>query len=333
MRVSVVMNPRAGNINLKLVESKIREALFRCELKFYFSDSFERLNAFVKEEIEKQTSAFLICGGDGTVNATLQCMIQNQMDQQPLPPICLISSGTANDLAQEINITRRVDRAARLLFEGVEKKIDLIEVEANGQKKYMLTNGGVGVPALAASKANQLRKFLSQVSEDPEIPELGRQAGRWAQSLVRTTGPMVYSLSLLQTILDWNFDDWKIEVELPNQKSFTTQAPFVLVNNQPTLGKNFLTAPYTAHNDGLVNLLVIESNNRISQIERSLRVFMGNLREQPGVKSLETPEFRIRAKGAQKKITFFGDGEVLFGNVDEVKVKCLKRSIGVMVNS
>lgn len=333
MRVSVIINPKAGSVKLDLLERKIRDALFRCDLHFHLCSDLDDLCKFTKAEIDAGTSSFLICGGDGTVNATLQCMLRHKKAEQnfELPPICLISSGTANDLAHEIDISDRIDQAARLILEGREKKIDLIEVESGSQKKYMLTNGGIGIPALAACKANELRKFLGIMTDDTTKPEWTRRLGGLAQKVVKQAGSTVYSASLLKTISDWNGKDWQLDIEMPGKKPISTIAPFLLVNNQPTIGKKFLTAPYTSHNDGLVNLLMIESKSKLSQLEKVARVYMGNLKEDSTVKSIETSEFKIRSKSAKNKITFFGDGEVLFRDVEEVKVRCLKKSIGVMV--
>lgn len=331
MRISVIINPKAGSLKLELVERKIREALFRCDLEFHMCGSLDELCKFTQNEIKNETSAFLICGGDGTVNATLQCMLRHKKDGLELPPICLVSSGTANDLAHEIDISDRIDQAARLILEGREHKIDVIEIESNNQKKYMLTNGGIGIPAKAAGKANELRKFLSRIANDETQSKWSRKIGGIAQKVVKQAGSTIYSMSLLKTIGEWENKDWQLDIELPGQKPISTKAPFLLVNNQPTIGKKFLTAPYTVHNDGLVNLLMIESDNKLSQLEKVMQVYMGTLKEGASVKSIETPEFKIKSKSSKNKITFFGDGEILFRDVDEVKVRCLKRNIGVMV--
>ncbi len=331
MRVSIIVNPRSGSAKLDLLKQKIEEALFRCDLFFHYCESLDSLCLFVKEEIENETSAFLICGGDGTINATLQCLLRHKPAENELPPICLISSGTANDLAHEIKLTERIDHAARLLFEGREKKIDIIEVEAGNEKKYMITNGGIGIPALAANTANELRKFLNRFAEDPEQTFVNRQLGRLAQKVVKSAGSTIYSMSLLNTVKNWTSRDWALDIEFPDRKSISTSAPFILVNNQPTVGKKFLTAPYTSHDDGQVNVLIIESDNILTRMEKILRVYTGTLEETESVKSLETSEFKIKSRNPKKKITFFGDGEILFQNVDEVKVRCLNKNIGVMV--
>lgn len=331
MRVSVIINPRAGTMKLDLVKRKIREALFRCQLKIHICNSLEGLGDFVETEIHQETSAFIICGGDGTVNATLQCMLKYKLQSAELPPICLVSSGTANDLATEIEISSQIDEAARLLLEGREKKIDLIEVQSGKVKKYMLTNGGIGIPALAACLANQFRSDIADFSEKNSNSILNRQLGKWAQKTIKKVGTLIYSASLLKVMSDWKSGDWQLEIKVPGKNAFTTSAPFILINNQPTIGKTFLTAPYTTHNDGLVNLLIIESSNVLTRLEKILRVYMGWLKESHQVKSIETSEFSVKTKNSQNKITFFGDGEVLFRDVNEVRVRCLKRSISVMV--
>lgn len=331
MRISVIINPLAGQMKLDLVKRKIQEALFRCDLKFHLCDDLEELCAFTKKEITRKTEAFLICGGDGTVNATLQCLMRHKQGQKELPPICLVSSGTANDLAQEMDISQRVDQAARLLLEGRVKKIDLIEVESGSSKKYMLTNGGIGIPALAAEEANVIRQTLRKFIKTTDQNLLTQKVGQWTDQLMKKSGTLIYSASVLKTIKDWKSEDWKLEIQVPGQKSFTTDAPFLLVNNQSRVGQKFLTAPYTSHDDGLVNLLVVESKSKTSQLEKLARVYLGRLRENSEVKSMEQSEFQIRTKSKTKKITFFGDGEILFKDVDEVKIRCFKRNIGIMV--
>jgi len=331
MRISVIINPQAGQMKLDLVKRKIQEALFRCDLKFHLCEDLDALCSFTKKELTRKTEAFLICGGDGTVNATLQCLLRHKQDQKELPPICLVSSGTANDLAQEMDISHRVDQAARLLLEGRVKKIDLIEVESNATKKYMLTNGGIGIPALAAEEANVIRQTLRKFIKSSDHNRAAQKVGQWTDQLMKKSGTLIYSASVLKTIKDWKADDWQLEIQVPGQKSFLTTAPFLLVNNQSRVGQKFLTAPYTAHDDGLVNLLVVESSSKISQLEKLARVYLGKLRESSEVKSMEQSEFRIRTRSKTKKLTFFGDGEILFKNVEEVKIRCFKRNIGIMV--
>ncbi len=330
MRVSVLINPKAGTVKETLIERKIREALFRCDLNFHISRSFESMTDFINDEINKKTDQIVICGGDGTINTSLQLLMKNEINDE-LPPICLIRSGTANDLAHEIGITERIDDAARLILEGKEKKIDIIEISSDSDKKYMLTNGGLGIPAETADKANQLRSMLQQLASDQNRSSLSQIASKYSYKLVKKMGSLVYIAMLLETLRSWEQQNWDLEVELPENKQISSAAPFILVNNQPLLGNNFLTAPYTSNSDGLVNLLMIESKTKISQLHEILKVYQEKLRESDIVKSLEVSHFTIKTLNPDRKINFFGDGEILFRNVSKLNVRCLKQKLTVMV--
>ncbi len=330
MKVSVIVNPRAGSAKMDIIEGKIADALFRCTLRFHFCGDRNSLDEFVASEIKSNTDAFLICGGDGTINSTLQFLMKNKIKNKELPPICLVSSGTANDLAHEMELSHRIDEAARLILEGKEKRIDLIEVESKNEKKYMLTNGGMGIPAIAADQANHFRSLVEMFVQSEQLPKVGRKLGRLLHGSIKKAGTLIYSSTLLNTLKNWDSRNWELEVAIPGRATFMTQAPFLLVNNQPMIGKNFLTSPYTSHNDGLINLLLIESKTLLSQLEKIARVLTGSLRENSQVKSFEVSEFKIRTKNQNRKITFFGDGEILFRDVEEVNVRCLRRSIGIM---
>lgn len=329
MRVSVLINPKAGSVNASLLEEKIREALFRCDLQIHQSTSSQSMETFIIDEVTKKTDHLMVCGGDGTVNATLQVLMKIKSSGHQLPPLCVVRSGTANDLAYEIGISQRIDEAARLILEGKEKKIDVIEISAEGESKYMLTNGGIGIPALTADKANKLRALLQNLAASKEIHPLMRLASSLSYRVVKKLGSAVYSAMLLDTLREWKQKGWNLEVQLPDQK-LKTQAPFVLINNQPSLGKSFVTAPFTTNYDGHVNLLMIESVGKLGQLDKVLQVYQGRLKDGPKVKSYEVPAFSIKVRKG-RKLAFFGDGEILFRDVQELNVQVRKQELSVMV--
>lgn len=55
MRVSVIINPRAGSVNPKLIEAKVSEALFRCELSFCVPHSVKDMATFLNDEMDLKT--------------------------------------------------------------------------------------------------------------------------------------------------------------------------------------------------------------------------------------------------------------------------------------
>ena len=80
-----------------------------------------------------------------------------------------------------------------------------------------------------------------------------------------------------------------------------------------------------------MNLTLLETDSLFSQLTQIVNVFAGQIRENEVVKIYEIPWFIIRTKNKLRKITFFGDGEILFRDVDAVHVTCHKRFLSVMV--
>ncbi len=110
-----------------------------------------------------------------------------------------------------------------------------------------------------------------------------------------------------------------------------TNSPIVLVNNQQSIGANFTPAPYTSNADGTVNLLLAETKNIPEHLLAALHIRRGKIEKFPAFKSFELKEFRLKSQNPQRSLTFFGDGEILLKDVQEISVRCLHRKLPVMV--
>lgn len=332
MRVAVVINSKAGSVDEALVESRVREALFRCDLRFLVPQSLEETEAFAAEEIGR-ADYFMICGGDGTINVTLQSLLR-QSKGAALPPICIVRSGTANDLALQIGVSRKIEKAARSILEGEVKHIDLIELEADtGQKTFMITNGGIGIPAVAADIANRLRGTLRQFATCPRSATAFQFLAHQSYNLVKKMGSAVYTTMAVEALRQWKDDDWELEISIPDRESFVTKASCVLVNNQPVLGRSMVTAPYTSNRDGLVNLLVVEANTLKAQVQTVVSFRRGKADKLPISRSFELSTFRLKSRDGHRPLTFFGDGEILLKDVREITVRCRHQGLPLVMPS
>ena len=333
VRVSVVINPKAGSVNPGLIEEKIRSALFRCDLVFSKAKTLEEMDQFLCEELAHKTDFFLICGGDGTVNTCLQYLVRAEEDLTKIPPIAVVRSGTANDLAHEIGISRRIDQAVRNILEGSVRNIDIIQISSGDKKAFMLTNGGLGIPAMTADLANQVRFSLQKVANCPQTAGFFKSIAKNSYQLIKKIGPGVYSLMVAEALRTWDPNGWELEFELPGDKKFATNAPIVLVNNQPSIGNKFLPAPFTSNTDGTVTLLLAEGRRVREHLSSFLHLRNGTVSQSDRFTSYEITEFKVRSKNPSRPITFFGDGEILFKDVAELSVKCLHKGLPVVVGS
>lgn len=325
-----MINAKAGSVDADLIEAKVREALFRCELFVARPQSRKELCDFLSQERKMRTNFIIICGGDGTINVTLQCLMTCESGMK-IPPIVLVRSGTANDLAHEMGVSSKIGEAVRSIFEGTEKFIDVVEVTAGEQKAYMLTNGGVGLPAIAADMANQLRSSLGKLASTPETQSIFKLAAKKSYHLVKKMGPTVYSLMVGEAIRSWSSKDWNLEFQIPGKANIETNSPLVLVNNQQSIGGNFLPAPFTSNSDGTVNLLIGETQTAIEHLMAALHIRRGTVEKHAAFKSFELKEFRLKSQNKSRPLTFFGDGEILLKDVQEISVRCIHRGLPVMV--
>lgn len=330
MRVSVLINSKAGSVNADLVEAKVREALFRCDLRFCRPQTLDEMCDFLHEERSQKTDYIIICGGDGTINVALQCLMKCR-DHLTIPPIAIVRSGTANDLAHEIGVSTRVDYAVRNIFEGTIKNIDVVEISSGDQKRFMLTNGGLGMPAMAAELANKFRANLQKLANNPKSAAAYKFLAQKSYHAVKRMGPGVYSMMTAEAIRSWNPEGWGLEVEIPGKVNVETNSPIVLINNQQSIGGSFTPAPYTSNTDGTVNLLLSETKNIPEHTLAAYHIRKGSVDKYSAFKTFELKEFRLKSQNPRRALTFFGDGEILLKDVQELSVRCIHKGLPVMV--
>ncbi len=75
----------------------------------------------IKKMKNSSYDALVICGGDGSVNITLNAMIENKINI----PLGIIPSGTANDFARHLRIPMEFTEAAKYIAKGKTELIDI----------------------------------------------------------------------------------------------------------------------------------------------------------------------------------------------------------------
>lgn len=330
MNVSVFVNGQAGRANFEAIQRACDRALFRTELRYFQPSSKEALQSEVLEASHK-SDALVICGGDGTLNNAVQPLLmayRNGIDTDSvfrIPPILPLPVGTANDLASELRITDRLEKAARRILESEPSAIDVLEVKSEQGIVYMLTNGGLGLAAETADLANRVRE---NVRSDGQ---------RFSKEAIRLAGSRIYELLLAKDLLSgksakW-LRGWCVSIEIDGGLKRSTSAPFIMVNNQPGLGGKYIPAPLTSNTDGTFNILLVESLGLIALGKSLWQIRNGLVPDEKQCPRLETSHAVFRSKGDARDLTFFGDGEILHHGVREIEVTCLKRALPVFLGS
>lgn len=297
--ISVYMNQRASNGSSNGTfdwQDEISKALFRSHVEFLSPTTLDELYDNLESDVQKHVDAVLAVGGDGTVNTIIQRLAGTDVSLLVLP------GGTANDFARVMGSSANIKKVTQTIRQNVKKKIDLISV--NG--KYMATNGGLGFAAEVAQEINELRKAFPQF-----------------KSLMKLSGKSIYSLFLAKKLLERDIKSYRFKIT-SEEFSETIDAPLILVNNQPALGGDFLVAPNTNHQDGLVNITVFKHQNRLELVSCILKILQGKFPEDDkNLVVFETKEARIDLLDSHVSagLSFFGDGEI-FSQHKSWEIKC-----------
>jgi diacylglycerol kinase family enzyme len=286
--ISVYLNQRASNGNNDW-QGQISNALFRSNVEFMSPASIAELYEKLDMDVEKNVDAVLSVGGDGTVNTIIQRLAGTEVGLLVLP------GGTANDFARTLGSSSNIKKVTQTIRQNVRKKIDLINI--NGT--FMATNGGLGFAADVALEINELRKSLPQF-----------------KSFMKFSGKSIYSVFLAKKLLQREIKSYKFKIE---SKEFneTVLSPLILINNQPALGGDFVVAPNTNHQDGLVNITIFKHQNRLELIACILKILQGEIpTDDKNLVSFETEMAKIDLLDDQSNdgLAFFGDGEVFEKN-------------------
>lgn len=257
------------------------------------TELYEKLD----QDVERNVDAVLSVGGDGTVNTIIQRLAGTDVGLMVLP------GGTANDFARVLGSSSNIKKVTQTIRQNVRKKIDLINI--NGT--FMATNGGLGFAADVALEINDLRKSLPQF-----------------KSFMKLSGKSIYSVFLAKKLLQREIKSYTFKIE-SKEFSETIMSPLILINNQPALGGDFVVAPNTNHQDGLVNITIFKHQNRLELIACILKILQGEIpSDDKNLVSFETESAKIELMNINSEdegLAFFGDGEV-FSKSTSWNIRC-----------
>ncbi len=327
MKIDIIVNRKAGpSRNVNLIDP-VRSAVSHCGLDFHLPESIPETQNILERVLNRGTDCLMICGGDGTLNSVLHSLVERMQASERVPPLCLIPTGTANDLASTLGISRKIGRAARAAYEGKIRNIDVLEITSAQTTSYMITNGGMGIPAETAFQANRAKEWAKSTTACT-LPRIFHPLSYLGKKLVNRIGPKIYEAMLLRELLRWEQEAWEIQVEAPDQRPEITRAPMILVNNQAKIGAKFMPAPETLNHDGRFNVFMFNPTRFMHQIRSILEIKRGKISDT--CPNFETSEVKFTVGHGAKPFTFFGDGEIIHRDVRELSVRCIHPGLPVL---
>ena len=158
-KILYFINPVSGPKRKESPENVIAEATRKRNIKFEFAptDPSGNFPLLAEKIISEGISDVVICGGDGTVNQVIACLLNSDVN------IGIIPMGSGNGLAFTAKIPKSIDKALELIFDGHASYIDAFFIN----NKFSCTLSGLGFDAqvahdFAGKSERGLRTYIQQ---------------------------------------------------------------------------------------------------------------------------------------------------------------------------
>lgn len=205
-------------------------------------------------------------GGDGIVGAVAEALRESDGLLAVLP------GGRGNDFARVLGIPKDPDAAVGVIAQGVERRLDLGEVDG--------------------------RTFVGIAScgFDSDANRIANEA-----KLVR--GNLVYLYAALKALWQWRPADFVLEAD---GKEWTLRGYSVAVANSKAYGGGMFIAPHAELDDGLLDVVSTRDVSKLRFLSQLPKVFKGTHVENPEVLEFRAAEIRITAS---RPFVMYADGD------------------------
>lgn len=202
----------------------------------------------------REVDLVIIGGGDGTLNAAAEGLIDSQL------PLGILPLGTANDLARTLEIPTSIPDACQIIAAGKIRRIDLGCV--NGQYFFNVASLGLSV------------QITQQLSKEAKR--------RW--------GVFAYGLTALKVL--WKSRPFKAEIRLKG-KSIKVKTVQIAVGNGRYYGGGMTVAEDATIDDRRLDLYSLEIKSWWQMILLLPAMRQGNHADLRGVRALNGTEFEV----------------------------------------
>ncbi len=213
-----------------------------------------RLLPEVIRRYQNRVDLAIVGGGDGTLNAAVQGLVDASL------PLGILPMGTANDLARTLGIPASVPDACRIIASDRTKRIDLGWV--NGRYFFNVASMGLSV---------QITQRLSKEAKR-----------RW--------GVFAYGATALQVI--WLARPFKAEIRC-NGESIRVKTVQIAVGNGRYYGGGMAIAADATIDDRRLDLYSLEIRHWWQILALLPAMWRGEHAKWPGVRALQGQEFEV----------------------------------------
>ncbi|MBE0699219.1 MAG: diacylglycerol kinase family lipid kinase, partial [Anaerolineaceae bacterium] len=147
LKPKIIYNPTAGKGSagkeLPLVQALLREKGFDFDL--VLTNSRGHALELSKEAVKEGRELVIAAGGDGTINETINGLMQSGSDSEDRPALGVLPIGSGNDFSFGMGIPHDLHQACDALVQGKRRRIDVGFVRGGDYPEGRYFGNGVGM--------------------------------------------------------------------------------------------------------------------------------------------------------------------------------------------
>lgn len=281
-RLALLANPSAGlnaveavkkvvqNSRRRALEAAVHDLSRRFEVEYYAETSREAIEKRAAQVVRDGVTTVVASGGDGTVNAVVNGMLQAG---KPLDGVRLgvLPTGTGNVLAFNLGIPREWRPACKVIRKGHTRRIDLGLAQAGTGRKartrHFLLMAGIGYDAKVIEDTSLRLKYVLR--------------------------DFAYALKTLENVV--RHQGTQITLQLDGNRTYADIAWLVMVGNAASYAWNIKVTPHARLDDGLLDVCLVPFENKLISVQQALQILTGQHIERGIAKYWQVQSLRVES--------------------------------------
>jgi len=298
MTAKVILNPYSNRWNSQKRWSEAQSALKAAGVDFHLAVSEKKgqIIDLAAQAVVQRFSPIIIAGGDGSVGDAANGMLQAAFStQSAMPPLGILPTGSANDIAFALGLPTDLGEAARVLARGKIKGVDLGRLN----DRYFVNNSAAGLEPYVTLKHEKIH---------------------WIKGMAR------YLVAAVQGIMDK--PEWSGTVTWDGGE-YTGKFSLISIGNGRRTGGFFMT-PHADPFDGKLTLAFGYRATRLGLFQALPRAFnedKGSYVEMDGMQEVHATRISIHLDKPSPAHT---DGEMLPEWIQDFEYEILPGCLNVI---
>jgi YegS/Rv2252/BmrU family lipid kinase len=272
VKLALIVNPHSGGGRAARSLDAVRDALDGVEHHVELTESLEHARELARDAAAAGEVAVAF-GGDGLIGAVAGALASGPPAGAAPGVLGVLPGGRGNDFARGLGIPLEPVQACRTLTDGVERAVDLGDV--NGRTFVGIASCG-----------------------------FDSDANRIANETTLVRGNLVYAYGALRALLGWRPAAFTLELDGDRTRTFTGYT--VAAANSKAYGGGMLIAPDASLTDGQLDVVLVGDVAKLRFLRLLPTVFKGEHVRQPGVEVIRATEVTVHA---DRPFTMYADGD------------------------